>query len=172
MPWSCTCGDLSSQFIEIREAARPGWCAVTVPLTNGYNLNLPDNWYCSIAGAGANNLSCSTEHNQRIFLQSLTSDLPITEADSAISVFQEGEGYYSDPIVGPDEEKVSREMKAIGDKQVIKLLTKQEDSFILRYFIKNNDNLYVFIVESQDLVGTKDMTVLLEEIINSMQFVR
>ncbi|MCI0554162.1 MAG: hypothetical protein L0287_24695 [Anaerolineae bacterium] len=169
-PWSCICGNLSSELIEIKEANNAGRCDVTMP--QGYSINLPNNWYCNVAGAIANNLSCITEFGQRIFIQRIISELPLGNADEAVQSFYEGDGYISNPVVEPGEEKIEKEIITIGDKQTVRLLTKQEDSFILRYFIKNNDNLYVFIVKSKDLVETNEMTVLLDEIINSMQFVQ
>src|SRR5687768_5664907 len=149
--WSCSCGDLSYQDLQIKNASQAGFCDVTLPNANsGYNMTLPDNWFCQIAGIAATNLSCVSDSNQRIFLQLLVSELPITEADQAVSVFQEGEGQWSVRAVEPDEKKISREVLTIGDKQVLKLLTSQKASFILRYFMKNEDYLYVLRFEMKD----------------------
>lgn len=168
-PWSCTCGDLSTEFIEIKEADNAGKCDVTV--LHAYSINLSDDWHCKVVGVGANNLACITEHSKRIFIQTLISDLPLANADETIDRFCEGDGCISEPVVKPDEERIERGITPLEEKQVLRLLSKQNDTFILRYFIKNNDNLYVFSVASKDLLESKESTFLLEEMINSMQFV-
>jgi len=173
--WSCSCGDLSYQDLQIKNASQAGFCDVTVPNAySGYNMALPDNWFCQIAGVAATNLSCVSESNQRIFLQLLVSELPITEADQAVSVFQEGEGKWSVRAVEPGEKKISRELVTIGDKQVLKLLTSQKESFILRYFIKNGDYLYVlrFEMKDPDDQESKKTVIVLEEAVQSMRFLR
>jgi hypothetical protein len=175
-PWSCTCGDLANGYIEISEADRPSFCHVRVPLAShnidGYSVNLPDNWFCRIAGAGGNNLFCINEQNQEMLIQSLISELPLANADEAADQdYAEGEGPIFYPVVEPDEEKISREIIAIGNEQVLSLLTRREGTFLLRYFIKNDENLYVFTFESRDLGEMESMTGVLEEIIASMQFI-
>lgn len=71
-----------------------------------HNVTLPENWFCEVIGAASNNLCCVSDKNQKRFLQSLISELPITRADESMSVFHEGEGYWSDPIVETDEKKI------------------------------------------------------------------
>jgi hypothetical protein len=138
-----------------------------------YRVVLPDDWYCNVAGAFAHNLSCVTAHGQRIFIRFVVSDLPLANADESIQTIREGDGIFSEPVVEPGEERVEREILTIGEKQVLSLLTRQnDDTFALRYFIKNNDNLYVFIVESKDLDEVNGMTILLEDIIDSVQFIK
>lgn len=167
--WSCTCGDLSSEYIEIKNADNAEKCNVT--MIHRYRITLSNNWYCNVAGAAANNLACITEHGKRIFIQLVISELSLANADETINRFCEGDGCISEPVVKPDEERIERGMIMIGDKPALRLLSKQNDTFILRYFIKNNDDLYVFRVDSKEPIETQESTFLLEEIINSMQFV-
>ena len=174
-PWSCSCGDLSYRDVQIKNASQAGLCNITVPLDGhlaGYNISLPDNWFCRVVGVASNNLACISDSNQQIFLQTLMTDLPITQADEAVSVYQEGGGYSSDPIVENDEKKVSRELVTIGDKQVLKLLTSQKDSFILRYIMKSEDSLYVLKFEMKDPEDqeSKQAIIILEDTVNSMRF--
>ncbi len=177
-PWSCSCGNLSYELIQIKNASQAGLCNITVPLDHhevgGYNLALPDSWFCEVVGAASNNLRCISDKNQNIILQSLISELPITQADDAISIFQEGEGYWSDPVVATGEKKISRELVTIGDKQVLKLLTSQNDSFILRYFMKSKDSLYVLKLEMRDPDNqeSKKTIIMLEEAVQSMRFLQ
>jgi hypothetical protein len=175
-PWSCSCGDLSNELIQIRNASQVGLCDVTLRLeeheAGGYNVMLPNNWFCKVVGVASNNLRCFSGDNQEIFLQSLVTELPVTQADEAISVFQEGEGHFSDPIVETDEKKISRELVTIGDKQVLKLLTSQKDSFILRYFVKSEGSLYVLTFEMKDPDDQENRKtiIILEDAIHSMRF--
>jgi hypothetical protein len=167
--WSCTCGDLPREDIQIKTADQAGACEVTLP--HAYRIHLPDDWYCNIAGVAGINLSCVTAYGQRIFVQAVSSELVVDDADKAINRFCEGEGCISDPVVDPDEEIIEKEAITIGDKPVLRMLSKQEDTFLLRYFIKNGENLYVFQVEAKDLMETKASSSLLEEAIESMEFV-
>jgi hypothetical protein len=169
--WSCTCGELSSDYLYIREAADVGSCVVIMP--QRYRITLPDSWYCGVRGVFAHNLFCLTADGQRIFIRSVVSDLPLANADESIQILREGEGTFSEPVVEPGEEQVEREILTIGQKQTLSLLTRQnDDTFALRYFIKNNENLYVFIVESEDLDEVNGMAVLVEAIIDSIQFIK
>lgn len=175
-PWSCTCGDVANGYVEINKADRPGFCHVRVPLAShkvdGYSINLPDSWFCRIAGARGNNLYCINKQNQEMLIQSLISELTLANTDEAADQeYAEGEGPIFYPVVEPDEEKTSREIVAIAEKQVLRLLTRREGTFILRYFIKNDKNLYVFTFESRDPDERESMTSILEEIIASMQFI-
>jgi hypothetical protein len=77
----------------------------------------------------------------------------------------------TEPVVEPDEEKIDREEKTIEGKQVLSLLSQKDDVFILRYFLKNDETLYVSIMESQDPAEIEELTPLLEHAVNSMQFV-
>jgi hypothetical protein len=167
--WSCTCGDLPREDIQIKTADQAGACEISLP--HAYRIRLSDDWYCHTAGAAAINLACVTAYGGRIFVQSVRSDLAVASADEAINRFCEGEGCSSDPVIDPAEERIERELLTIGDKQALKVLSKQEDTFILRYFIKNDENLYVFRVEAKDLMETKASSSLLEEAIESMEFV-
>ena len=177
-PWSCSCGDLSYQYLQIKNASQTGLCEVTVLLdyyeVDAYSIALPDNWFCTVVGAASNNLRCISDSNQKLFLQSLTSELPITRADEAISIFQEGGGSWSNPIVEADEIKISRDIVTVGDKQVLKLVTSQKDSFILRYFMKREDSLYVlrFEMKDPDAQENRETIIILEDIVQSMRFLR
>jgi len=171
-PWSCSCGDLSSDRIQIKNATQVGLCDVTVPISSGYKITLPNNWFCEVVGVASTNLHCVSDSNQKIFLQWLITELPITQADEAVSIFQEGEGHWSDPIVEAGEKKISRELATTGDKQVLKLLTSQKDSFILRYFVKNEDSLYVlrFEMKNPDDQESRKTIIILEDVVRSIQF--
>ena len=177
-PWSCSCGDLSNDRIRIQKATQVGSCDVTVSIEDhqagGYTITLPDNWFCEVVGVASNNLLCFSDGNKKIFLQSLITELPIAQADEALSVFQEGEAYWSDPVVETDEKKISRELVTSGDKQLLKLLTSQKNSFILRYFIKNEDSLYVlrFEIKDPDDQENKTTILILEDAVNSLQFIQ
>jgi hypothetical protein len=165
-------------MIQIKNATQVGLCEVTVSLeyheVAGYKITIPDDWFCQIVGVASNNLYCRSLNNQEVFLQSLITELPIAQADEAVSVFQEGEGNWSDPIVGTNEKRISRELLTIGDKQVLKLLTQDKDSFLLRYFIENQNSLYVLMSEMKDLDDqeSKRIVIILEEAAQSMQFLR
>src|SRR5829696_37927 len=76
--WSCTCGELSSDYLYIREAADVGSCDVIMP--QRYSITLPDSWYCGVRGVFAHNLFCLTAVGQRIFIRSVVSDLPLANA--------------------------------------------------------------------------------------------
>lgn len=175
-PWSCSCGDLSYQYLQIKNSSQTGLCDVSVLLdyyeVDAYSITLPDNWFCSVVGAASNNLRCISDSNQKLFLQSLTSELPITQAGEAVSIFQEGGGYWSNPIVEADELQLSQELVTIGDKQVLKLVTSQKDSFILRYFMKRDDSLYVlrFEMKDPDAQENRETILILEDIVQSMRF--
>jgi hypothetical protein len=167
--WSCICGDLSTQYLDIKSADKARVCEITLP--RAYRIHLSDNWYCNIAGVAAINLSCITAYGQRIFIQSVPSELTFANADETISHFCEGEGCSSNPVVDPVEERIEKELITIGDKSVLRVLTKQDGTFILRYFTSNSDRLYVWKFESKDLPGIKASTSLLEEALKSMEFV-
>lgn len=164
--WSCSCGDLLTNYIEIKSATYDGQCDVLMP--KRYAIILPDNWYCNAVGVFAHNLSCVTAYGQKIFIQSTISELPLEIVDETIAVFQEGGGHWEDPVVQPDEQKIEREIKIFGNKQVMRLLSKQDDLFILRYFVKDSDNLYILIVELNNSAEIGDMAILLEDIVDSM----
>jgi len=166
--WSCSCGDLLTDHIEINSATRDGQCNVLMP--KRYTIDLSDNWYCNAVGVFAHNLACVTAYGQKIFIQSAISELPLEIVDEAIVVYQEGEGQAADPVVQLDEQKLEREIKIVGSKKALRLLSKRDDLFILRYFVKNSDNLYVLIFESNELVKTDNMTILLEDIVDSMVY--
>jgi hypothetical protein len=168
--WSCSCGDFSSDYIEIKRVHSTNECSVMMP--KQYIIRFPDNWYCNVAGAGANNLLCVTAYGQDIFIKSVISELPLANADETISVLYEGDGAFSQPVVEPDEEKIEKGIVTVGERLVLKLLSKQDTLFILRYFIKENDDLYVLRVKANDLAEVKDMAVVVEKSIQSMQFIR
>jgi hypothetical protein len=167
--WSCTCGDLSIEYIEIKNVDNAKKCDVTMP--HAYRIRLSDDWYCNVAGVARKNLACITAHGKRIFIQALISELPLANAEETVNRFCEGDGCISNPVMEPEEERIEKGMKTIGDKPVLRLLNKKNDTFILRYFIENNDNLYMFRIESKNPMETQESTFLVEEMINSMEFV-
>jgi hypothetical protein len=167
--WSCRCGDLPLEEIQIKTADQAGACEISLP--HAYLIQLSDDWYCSIAGVARINLACVTAYGRRIFVQAVRSELAVADADEAINRFCEGEGCFSDPVIDPAEERIEKELLTIGDKQALKVLSKQEETFLLRYFIKNDENLYVFRVESKDLTEINENISLLEETIKSLEFI-
>lgn len=168
--WSCTCGDLSNNDLQIKHADTSGRCNVS--MKEMYSIILPDNWYCNVAGVFARNLSCLTAQGQHIFIQSVHSELAVENADEAVSIFQEGDGYYADPVVGKEEKKITRDLKVIHGRQVLNVLTRKEGVYIVRNFIKNDDNLYIFKAESEDPTEIQGSARILEEAINSLKFIQ
>ena len=157
------------QYIQIKSADQAGACEISLP--HAYRIRLSSDWYCHTAGVAGINLSCVTAYGQRIFVQAVSSELTVENADKAINRFCEGEGCISDPVIAPGEQIIEKESITIGDKPVLRVLSQQEDAFLLRYFIKNGENLYVFRVESKDLMESEASRSILEEAIESLEFV-
>jgi hypothetical protein len=165
----------------LESSRRSGWCEVSLPLigykTVGYRLRYPAGWVITLAGAEGMNLlfdaSINSKKNQRVFVQLTETDLPLKQADKATYGFEMSG---PDPLVGADENQISRALQVIGDKQVLVLITSKSDLSIKRYFTLHNGTLYMFEIETPAAdIGTSEYTELaaqVEEMISSLQFMR
>ncbi len=172
-------GVIAQAHLVVESSRRSGWCEVSLPLngykTVGYSLRYPAGWIITLAGAEGMNLhfdaKTSSGKNPRVFVQLAATDLPLKQADKATYGFEmSGPG----PLVGADENQISRALQVIGDKQVLVLATSKGDLSIKRYFTLHGGTLYMFEIETPaadiDTSEHAKLATQVEEMISSLQF--
>ncbi len=119
--------------------------------------------------------------NQEVFIQLTTTKLPLEQVDQATYGYEMSG---PSPLVNPTEVVTSKTVEAIGDKQVLILVSANDDQSYTRYFLIHRDEkqkgdestLYMFrIFTPKSEVNTAEHGELLgaiREMITSMQFVR
>ncbi|CAN5738956.1 hypothetical protein BH11PAT2_BH11PAT2_00390 [soil metagenome] len=123
------------------------WSRLFVPFYNykvkGYCMKYPSNWKISLAGAEHlttdfnrdNNSSTTPEFN----FETISSSLPLESSDNVVYRYEDS----SSPLVGSNEVVVSKQTKQIGDNKALVLITKDNNIFYLRLFVKNDTTLHM-----------------------------
>lgn len=172
---SSGCPLRQDQFMVITSSENAGRCNGVFP-RDSFTLSFafPTWWTVNPTGAFSQNLKFKTDKGQEILLVLETNTgLPLEQADESEYYFGPGG---PNLLVSPDEQRISKEIQVVGDKETLVLVTANDDLYIKRYFVIPDNTLYMFKIEIPKLNYDDEETVLLflqvEEIISSMQFVR
>lgn len=163
------------QFSVITTSENAGRCNGDFP-RNSFTLSFtfPTWWMVHHVGAFSQNLLLKTDKGQEVLLVlEWNTGLPLERADETKYYFAPDHPYH---LVNPDEQRISKEIQAVGDKEALVLVTADGDLYIKRYFLIHDNTLYMFEIEILKLNYDDEETALLflqvEEIISSMEFVR
>ncbi len=163
------------RFMVIKPSSEKGWCEASFPLTGyktiGFDFKFPLWWTVRPVGPEGMNLLFETDTGQKVFLQLTITNLPLERADEATYGFERSG---PEPLVDPDEIRVSKTLQRIGDKDVLVLVTRKQEKAIKRYFLIHRDTLYMFEVEVPwgRLDDNRQLFAQIEAMISSMRFVR
>ncbi|MEO6536214.1 MAG: hypothetical protein ABIT47_00845 [Candidatus Paceibacterota bacterium] len=123
------------------------WNRLFVPFydykVKGYCMNYPNTW--KIAPAGVENLAISFNRDTNstatpeFYFEVVSSDLPLESSDKLVYRYEES----SSPLVGINEVIVSKEIKHIGDKDALVLITNEGNTAYLRIFVKDESKFYM-----------------------------
>ncbi|MBV6450537.1 MAG: hypothetical protein MHPDNHAH_01261 [Anaerolineales bacterium] len=166
------------QYMVIASSENAEKCHALFPLNDykviGFSFTFPVWWTVHPTGAEGINLIFETDQKQEVFVQlTRKADLTLERADEATYMF---ERHGPDPLVAPEERRISKEIQTIGDKETLVLITELDDFFIKRYFLIHDNTLYMFEMKTPRLNSDEEENAALflqvEEIISSIQFLR
>lgn len=158
---------------------KSGWCNVIVPYSKekGYSLDYPENWKVSVVGVTAQNLVFNAKdeapQNRDLFIEKLATNLELKDTYKESFQFEMSEV----PIVKPEEVVESKEIKKIGDKECLVMVTTVNSKTIRRYFTilkqTNYNDLFVFEIEKEssdfNSQSNKEIILNVEEMIKSLK---
>lgn len=165
------------QYMVITSSMSAGRCDALFPLTDykiiGIRFRFPTWWTVGIVGAEGTGLRFETDQGQKVFVGLMRAKISLEQADEATYSFESSGPI---PLVAPEEQRISKEIQTVGDKESLVLVTADGDLFIKRYFVIHDNTLYTFRIDipklQYDNEETKILLLQVEEIISSMQFVR
>lgn len=173
---SSGCPLRQDEYMLIASSESVGKCDALFPLVGyniGFRFRFPVWWTVDIRGAAARNLLFTTDKGQEVFVILATTNLPLEQSDEATSSYELSGPI---PLVAPEERRISREIRTIGDKETLVLITELDDFSIKRYFLIHDNTLYMFEMKTPRLNSDEEENAALflqvEEIISSIQFLR
>lgn len=163
------------QFMVITTSENAGRCNGVFPRDSfSLSFTFPTWWMVHSVGAFSQNLLFETDKEQEILLiLERNTGLPLEQADETKYYFAPDHPYY---LVALKEQRISKEIQTIGDKEALVLVTTDGNLSIKRYFVINESTLYIVEIKipklSYDDEETKMLFLQVEEIISSIQFTR
>jgi len=128
----------SDDLYSPRAADRPGWCEVEY---SDFTISYPVEWDLDPVGAWSQNLALYQPEGARlppyIHIISSTTVLTVDQVDQTILVYADGEAVFHLPVVDPEETVLDRNLRTIGEAQVLVLTTRSGERAIRRYFWVN-----------------------------------
>lgn len=163
------------QFAVITLSGNAGRCDGVFPRDrNTLSFTFPTWWTVHFVGAFSQNFLFETDKGQEVLLVlKSNTGLPLEQADETKYYVAPDHPYY---LVAPEEQRISKEIQTIGDKEALVLVTADGNLSIKRYFVINESTLYMFEIKlpklNYDDEGNLELFLQVEEIISSMEFVR
>ena len=174
--------------VVVAPASMRGWCEIRLPLEGyrvaGYGLFYPEGWTVRLAGAEAMNLAFNEGEDDparwAVFVQVTPAELPLERAGEATYDYELSG---PEPLVDPGETILQKEVRSIGEQQVLVLSSSQDDLAIRRYFLVHTwpykgtlSAVYMLEVKAaQAEAGTPEYAQflgLVERMVATVQFVR
>lgn len=154
------------ELMTIETSEHTGFCKLSVSGSNlnGYSIIYPETWLVRLAGAEAVNLIFNEGTDREIFLGLISNENALFDLENVDKVSYGFEMQEAKSLVDPNEVVISKEIKIVADKQILRLKTSLNYTTIQRYFLlrQNSKSQVIYVFELKMLNATHSSEEQLE----------